>query len=131
MLILKKSLGVWFLAIWFAILQTLSPFVHAHIDGSHSDQDNGLHIHQISLKAFSQNMHHVSANDFALDSHIVVIDKAVLQKVQLSVLTCALVAIYIFYVIQTNSPKLRPQRQVRLKPIYQRTSLNPRAPPSH
>jgi hypothetical protein len=130
MLFLKKNLSIWFLATWFAILQSISPFVHAHINSSnHADINNGLHIHTINLDAVSKVKKNVTINDYALDTHIVDLDKGVIKKLEPLVQACAIIAIFIFFILQTSKPKIRPPQPVKAKSSYQRTSLNPRAPP--
>jgi hypothetical protein len=130
MLFLNKNLSIWFLATWFAILQAISPFVHAHINSTdHADINNGLHIHAINLDSGNKDKQNVSINDYALDTHIVVLDKGVIQKLELIGQACTIIAILIFFVIQTITVKLRPQKQVKPHLTHLRTFLNPRAPP--
>ena len=127
---LNKNLSIWFLVIWFAILQTISPFVHAHIDNNgHPDLENGLHVHPIPLSIAKQDLSKASINDYALDTHIVVIDKGVIQRLQWNIQTIALITVFIFFALPTAKSKLKTRRQVKLKHWYLRTNLNPRAPP--
>ena len=130
MLFLNKKLGILFLAIWFAILQAISPFVHAHISATHdSDNQHGLHIHAISLSAANKEVHSASLNDYALDTHIVVLDKGIIQKLQLLGQVCAVLAIFVFFIFQSPAIKLSPRRQSKPPLNRLRISLNPRAPP--
>lgn len=134
MMFFKKNLSVWMLAIWLVVLQVLSPFVHAHFEaGDHTDQANGLHLHSINFnladQALDQSQYNLAENDYAIDAHIVVIEKGLIQKLALPDITTALIAVFIFFVIQTTPPRLRPQQQFNPKPIYKRGYLSPRAPP--
>jgi hypothetical protein len=131
MLFLNKNLSIWFLATWFAILQAISPFVHAHINSTdHADINNGLHIHAINLDAGNKDKQNASINDYALDTHIVVLDKGVIQKLELIGQVCTIIAIFIFFVISATIVKLRPQKLDKPQPTQFRTYLNPRAPPN-
>ncbi len=131
---LKMNFSVWMLAIWLVILQVLSPFVHAHIDvGDHSDQANGIHLHSISFnppnKALDLSHHNLTENDYAIDTHIVMIGKGLIQKLEILDATVALIAVFIFFVIKTTPPRKRLQNQLKLKPSFQCGFLSPRAPP--
>jgi len=126
----NKNLSIWFLVIWFAILQTLSPFVHAHMDNNgHPDLDNGLHVHSIPLSITKQDISKASINDYALDTHIVVIDKGVIQRLQWNIQTIALITVFIFFALPITKSKLKTRRQIILKPRKFKINLNPRAPP--
>jgi hypothetical protein len=136
MMFFKKKFSVWMLAVWLVVLQVLSPFVHAHFEaGDHADQANGLHLHAISFntsdKALDQSKHRLAVNDYAMNAHIVVIEKGLMQKLTLSDLSTALIAVFVFLVIPTNPPRLRSQKQFRLKKVYERGNQSPRAPPSY
>jgi hypothetical protein len=130
MLFFNKKLSICLLIIWFVILQAISPFVHAHIGKDNpASQGSGLHIHEINVFAFEKSQHHLNNNDYAFDTHIVVIDKGVVQKLQLLSFLFASIVIFNFALGQRTTQKLNPQQQIQPKPIVQRTKLNPRAPP--
>ena len=134
MMFFKKKLNVWMLAVWLVILQVLSPFVHAHFEaGDHADQTNGIHLHAISFnssdKALDQSQHNLAENDYAMDAHIVLIEKGLIQKLTLSDLSTALIAVLTFLVIPITPPRLRPQKQFSLQKVYERGNQSPRAPP--
>lgn len=130
----KMHMSVCVLAIWLVVLQVLTPFVHAHLDaGDHSDQANGLHLHaigfKISDKVLAHSQQNLDENDYAMDAHIVVIEKGLIQKLSLPDISTAIIAIFIFFVIQANSTRLKPQKEFNLSPVYKRGYLSPRAPP--
>jgi hypothetical protein len=134
MMFFKKNLSVWFLAVWLVLLQVLSPFVHAHFDiGDHADQASGLHLHTINFnlvdKAIDHSQQSFAESDYAIDAHIVVMEKGLIQKLGLSDMPAALIAFFIFLVIPIIFPRLRPQQQFSLKKVYERGNQSPRAPP--
>lgn len=136
MMFSKKNLSICMLAIWLVVLQALSPFVHAHFEPeSHTDQANGLHLHSISFKAASDRVglgqHQLVEDDSDLNAHIVTIEKGLIQKFEILDVTAALITFFIFFVIQTISAQLRPQKQFNVSPIYKRGYLIPRAPPHY
>lgn len=134
MLSFKLNLSVYILATWLVLLQVLSPFVHAHVDtGDHASSIEGLHLHSVDINVldqlFNHGGHNLVENDSAFDMHIVIVEKGLSQKLDLPNFAMALIAAFIFYVLQTASPKLRPEKQFKRKSKYLRGYLNPRAPP--
>jgi hypothetical protein len=130
----KINLSIVLLAIWLVILQVLSPFVHAHIDtGDHSDQLSGLHLHAADVnvldQVFNHGEHHWSESDSALDTHIVVVEKGLNQKLGLSDIVMVLIVAFVFYALQSVQSRLRPQQQCNLRSTCLRGHINPRAPP--
>ena len=130
----KMNLCVWLLAIWLVMLQVLSPFVHAHIDtGNHASQIHGLHLHSTNVNVLDQasnhGEHNLVENDNALEMHIVVVEKGLNQKLELPDIAMALIAIFVFYGLQTGAVRLRPLQQCKRRSTYLRGCLNPRAPP--
>jgi hypothetical protein len=73
---LHKKL-LWIIVIWFAILQTVSPFIHAHLEADSPSQGYGLHLHDEGLLQMSGNEHVLSAHP----AHAVGINAAVVEDV--------------------------------------------------
>jgi hypothetical protein len=71
----KKLL--WMVVIWFAILQTVSPFIHAHLEADSPAQGYGLHLHDEGLFQMSGNEHVLSAHP----AHAVGVHAAVVEDV--------------------------------------------------
>lgn len=123
---LRKSLP-WMIVVWFAVLQTDSPFIHAHLEPDSPSQGHGLHMHELNsiqlpdtehtLKNIAAPVHTIGVNNVLVKS----VDSlplpffAVLFIISLSVVTIRL--------INTNlitHPQL---------PLYLRSLSRPRAPP--
>jgi hypothetical protein len=73
---LHKKL-LWVIVIWFAILQTVSPFIHAHLEADSPAQGYGLHLHDEGLLQMSGNEHVLTAHP----THAVGINVAVVEDV--------------------------------------------------
>ncbi len=73
---LHKKL-LWIIVIWFAILQTVSPFIHAHLEADSPSQGYGLHLHDEGLLQMSGNEHVLTAHP----AHAVGVNAAVIEEV--------------------------------------------------
>lgn len=49
MLITKHKKLLWVIVFWFALLQTVTPFIHAHMEADSAMQGHGLHMHAAAL----------------------------------------------------------------------------------
>lgn len=71
------------IAIFFAILQVLQPFIHAHIDTDHPIQGTGFHVGAEHEESFSLSENHaVSVVPHA--SHIISVTSAIKQDIDLA-----------------------------------------------
>lgn len=125
----KKSL--WFIVIWFAVLQTFSPFIHGHFEADTPAQGVGLHIH---MQAFAQTNTQANDNVHALQNvsdaiHTVGIDKARTKSVDLlpPPLFAVLLVLFLF-VLATKFISISVARLPYLS-LYLRPQSKPRAPP--
>ena len=125
----KKSL--WFIVIWFAVLQTFSPFIHGHFEADTPAQGVGLHIH---MQAFAQTNTQANDNVHALQNvsdaiHTVGIDKARIKSVDLlpPPLFAVLLVLFLF-VLATKFISISVARLPYLS-LYLRPQSKPRAPP--
>jgi len=127
MLALRKKL-LWTLVIWFAILQTVLPFIHAHLEADSPAQGHGLHVH-------AQGLPQVSGAEHALNSistlpvHTIGVNEAVVENIDplplplftlLFVISLAVVTISLAGINLTRHP---------LPLLYLRSLSRPRAPP--
>ncbi|CAN4268341.1 hypothetical protein MCEMEM6_00476 [Methylophilaceae bacterium] len=119
------------IAIFFAILQVLQPFIHAHLDTNHPAQETGFHMGADHEESFSvTNTHSVSVVPHA--SHIVSVTSAIKQDIDPALLTDAIALIVIclcFSIALQSALKLYPQLTlVSPKALKQRLPAA-RAPP--
>lgn len=71
---LNKKL-LWIIVVWFALLQTISPFIHAHIEADAPSQQHGLHMHDEGLLQVSGGQHALSAHPVhAVGVHAAVVE---------------------------------------------------------
>lgn len=73
-----QSTRVWVIIFWFALLQTLSPLMHAHMESDSDQQPHGIHMHNIADTQADQGQPHVSDSDS--ESHIITVDKGALKE---------------------------------------------------
>ena len=123
-----QSTRVWVIIFWFALLQTLSPLMHAHIESDNDQQPHGIHMHNIAdVPAEQSQLPHISDTDS--ESHIITVDKGALKEdfkfaPPLFALIIALlfipqlVAKYHFGYLATPTP-----------PLFYTHNASPRAPP--
>jgi len=125
-LVLNKRF-LWVIVIWFAVLQTISPFIHAHIEADSSTQSHGLHLHVQNLMQIQDNEHTLKNASHPI--HTIGVNKAFVRNVELlpSPLFAVLFIIGLFVItiriVKTNLI-IRP-----LSPLYLRSLSGPRAPP--
>jgi hypothetical protein len=98
-------------AVFFAILQILQPFIHAHVDANHPIQETGFHIGVDHEESFvTSNSATVSVAPHA--SHIVSVAPAINKDADPALLidVVVLVVLFIFFSIALQSAlKLYPK----------------------
>lgn len=125
----KKSL--WLIVIWFAVLQTFSPFIHGHFEADTPAQGVGLHIH---MQAFVQTNTLANDNVHALQNvsnaiQTVGVDKVRIKSIDLLTppLFAVLLVLFLFVLvakfISTSAPRATSL------PLHLRPQSKPRAPP--
>lgn len=126
MLIWRKTL-LWIVVMWFALLQTITPFIHAHMEADEPNQPHGLHMHQMGLDSLPDTQHTFKSIEPPL--HTVGVTQALVKHMDalplpifalLFVLSLCLLAVRLFKTPVIQRPKL---------PIYLRSCSRPRAPP--
>lgn len=125
----KKSL--WFIVIWFAVLQAFSPFIHGHFEADTPAQGVGLHIH---MQAFEQTNTLANGKIHTLKNvsdaiHTIGVDKARINSIDLlpPPLFAVLLVLFLF-VLSKKFTRLSVAR-FPLLPLYLRPQSKPRAPP--
>lgn len=110
---------------WFAILQTVSPFIHAHLEADSPSQGFGLHLHDQGLSQISANEHLLSAHP----AHTVDVNVAVVEDVDplpLPLFTLLFVISLSVITVSLTSFKIIKNP---LSQLYLRSLSEPRAPP--
>ena len=126
-LLLRKKL-LWLIVIWFALLQTVAPFIHAHFEGDATAQGQGLHMHELSLTQLPDDEH--TLKNVAMPVHTIGVDQALVKSLDLLpapiliVLFAICFALLVARYIRFN---FTPQFQHSL---YLRSLSRPRAPPA-
>ena len=100
----KTKLATLAIAIFFAILQVLQPFIHAHLDVDHSIHDKGFHVGIEHEESFSVSHNH-SASFVPHASHIVSVTLAIKQDIDPALVVDVIdfVLFALFFVIALQS----------------------------
>jgi hypothetical protein len=121
---LHKKL-LWIIVIWFAVLQTVSPFIHAHLEADSPTQGHGLHLHDQGLLQMSGDVHVLSAHP----AHTVGVNAAVEEDIDpLPLPLLTLLFIISLAVITISRAGIHFIKHPFPK-LYLRSSSRPRAPP--
>lgn len=124
--VLNKKI-LWSIVIWFAILQMLSPLIHAHVEADQPEQGSGLHLHAQDLFQAEDKIAHV--HSIANTVHTVGVDKALVTSLDLLPLPL-FALLFIICTLITIAQLARGESSVlHSLPLYLRPQLNPRAPP--
>lgn len=128
---LNKKL-MWMIVLWFAVLQTVTPFIHAHLESDMTDQQYdqqyGLHVHDQAVQvqpAAQQAFDSVSAPPV----HTIGVNEAVVEHLDLLPLPLfALLFVISLSLIVSRIPHYSSIRHP-LQPLHLRSLSRPRAPP--
>lgn len=124
--VLNKKLS-WTIVIWFAILQMLSPLIHAHVEIDVSGQSHGLHMH---VQELVQGHDKIPAfKNVTASLHTVGVDKALVKG--LDVLPAPLFAVlFVLCSLAAVRQSYKPGFNfLTPRPFYLRPQSRPRAPP--
>lgn len=123
-MVLHKKL-LWMIVIWFAILQTISPFIHAHLEADSPSQGYGLHLHDEGLLQMSGDEHVLSAHP----AHAVGVNVAVVEDIDpLPLPLFTLLFVISLVVITISQAGINLIKHPFPQP-YLRSISRPRAPP--
>lgn len=87
-------------AICFAILQALQPFIHAHVDADHPIQHTGLHVGSEHEEAQSfEHMADHALSNVAHVSHTVSVDSSIKQDTDSLLLVNAFLLVFTFCLV--------------------------------
>ncbi len=124
LIVLHKKL-LWTIVIWFAVLQAVSPFIHAHLEADSPAQGYGLHLHDESLLQMSGNEHVLSAHP----AHAVGVNAAVIEDIPpLPIPLLTLLFVISLAVISISRARIYFIKNPFPQP-YLRSISRPRAPP--
>lgn len=124
--LLRKSVP-WMIVLWFAVLQTMSPFIHAHLGPESPAQGHGLHMHELGLMQLPDTEH--TLKNIAEPMHTIGVNKALVKNVD----ALPLPLFAVLFIISLSVITVRPFHvnlitHSRL-PLYLRPLSRPRAPP--
>lgn len=71
---------LWMIVIWFAVLQTISPFIHAHVEADSSTQGHGLHMHIQNLMQVQDGEH--TLKNVSAPVHTIGVNNALVKSVE-------------------------------------------------
>ncbi len=125
-LALNKRL-LWLIVVWFALLQTVAPFIHAHLEADSPAQGHGLHMH-IEAPVQFQNHGHTLKN---IDSptHTIGLDKALVKHTE-SLPSPLFAVLFIISLLAFVFRPFKYHSAVRsFSFLYLKSLSRPRAPP--
>lgn len=120
-------------AVCFAILQALQPFIHVHVDADHPIQNTGFHVGNEHEEAFSVEFladHAVSNDPHA--SHTISVDSSIKQDADGLLLMNAILAVvlsFCFILALQSNHRLNPAFLLVPKESLRRRLPASRAPP--
>lgn len=123
---LRKSM-LWMIVVWFAVLQTVLPFIHAHLEPDSPAQGYGLHVHELNVMQLPDTEH--TLKNIAAPLHTIGVNNALVKSVDalplplfavLFIISLSVVIIRLTNVNLITHPRL---------PLYLRSLSRPRAPP--
>ncbi len=120
-------------AVCFAVLQALQPFIHAHIDAEHPIQKTGFHVGNEHEEAFNVEdlASHVVSN-VPHASHIISVDSSIKQDANGLLLMNAIIAVilsFCFILALQSTHRLNPAFLLVPKELLRRRLPASRAPP--
>ena len=119
-------------AICFAVLQALQPFIHAHVDADHPIQHTGLHVGSEHEEAHSfEHMADHALSNVAHVSHTVSVDSSIKQDADSLFLVHAFLLVFTFCLVLALASPQKFNRAFLLKPkqSFKRRLPASRAPP--
>jgi hypothetical protein len=122
-----QSKFTWVIAFWFALLQTFSPLMHAHIESEPLQQSQGIHVHGFDTDAHHDQYKHVTVTH--TEAHIITVDKGALKEdfqFSPSIMAVMVVLAFSFIIISAYSRSYAVSTPL---PLFYRYSTRPRAPP--
>ncbi len=118
---------LWFIVIWFAALQAVSPFIHGHMEADTPAQGYGFHIHSHMQELVQP---HDSIHTLkSLSASIIGVDEALAKGEDVLPLPLFAVLFVLFlFAVATKflKPGFTPSSPL---PLYLRSQSKPRAPP--
>jgi len=134
MLVVLNKKWLWIIVIWFAVLQMLSPLIHAHMEVDAPSQGQGLHVHlddDTSLLQTSGLIKTPAFKEFSTSMHTIGVDKALVKKLELlqTPVFAVLFAIFSMLLI-AQLVRIKPKFRFLLPhPFFLKCQSRPRAPP--
>lgn len=127
MLSMTRKKMIWVILLWFAILQTMSPLIHAHLEGDRPELGHGIHMHADDIAQIQDKVPTLRSNLGVSD--IVGIDKGVVQNFKY----LPLPLLVFLFVISSNIIICQVFNPIfvfkHFRPLYLRTNAAPRSPP--
>jgi len=126
-MVTRHKIVLYSVIMWFALLQTITPFIHAHLETDQSQQSHGLHIHEPGLIDLPDMEHTLKNVDIPM--HIVVVNQALVKSFDLILMPL----FYVWFALCLPlfiAQRLKPfSSSHNPLPIYLRACSKPRAPP--
>ena len=118
---------IWVILFWFAVLQAMSPLIHAHLEVDTPQQGHGIHMHTDEIGQIQDKIPTLKADLGFSDT--IGVDKAVVEDIKFLPypLLVFLFVIYLLITICQLSNHTIVNNQ--FSPLYLKSNAAPRAPP--
>ena len=127
MFLLPNKKILWTIVIWFALLQMISPLIHAHFESDSPQQGQGLHMaaeDTLQLPDKTPVLKNVING-----SHTIGVNKGLLERFDLIPLRLLAILFVLPLVLAKCIPSFFAVRFIFSLPIHLRPQSSPRAPP--
>lgn len=126
-MLIIRTLSLWAVICWFALLQAFSPLLHAHIESDTSQQPQGIHMH-----GFNTDVHHDRFQQHTIahsEAHIITVEQGTLKEYFkfLPPMLAVLVALIFSFTLARTFVRIENVRRAISQPY--RHNSRPRAPP--
>lgn len=124
-----QSTRVWVIIFWFALLQTLSPLMHAHMESDSDQQPHGIHMHNIADTQADQQDQFQHLSDSDSESHIITVDKGALKEYFKFIPPLFALIIALLFIPQLVAKYHFGELSSPTPPLFYTHNASPRAPP--
>lgn len=119
----------WMIVFWFALLQTIAPFIHTHIGADHLPDHASLHVHADEHEHATDHDDNHYVTDLSHTMHMVTVANGLINDLDNSLTLYATIFVICFLLFRTNLILTFPASNFLHDYFFKRRRPAPRAPP--
>lgn len=123
---LHKKL-VWLIVTWFAVMQMISPLMHAHVEKDSPTQGVGMHMHMQTFEPATEKV--ATFKNAQVNFHIIGVDQALVKDIQSLIPPLLAILFFLLFLFVSKTYFKQSVRSFTKLPFYLRPDSRPRAPP--